>query len=87
MGNIMRDGIDSIQSNPIFLKLKTEIEKGVENCKNSCEYWLFCGGGAPSNKFFENGNFASTETLVCKFHKKEVIDLLTNHFEQLFSEK
>jgi len=27
---------------------------------------MFCGGGAPANKFYENGCFASTETLKCR---------------------
>jgi len=82
MGNIMKDGLDAIETNPIFLKVKTEVEKGVDLCKKNCEYWAFCGGGAPSNKFFENGTFASTETLMCKFQKKEVVNLLSDHFEQ-----
>jgi len=85
MGNILTDGLDAIQTNSVFLKIKDEVEKGVENCKKSCEYWSFCGGGAPSNKFFENGSFNTTETLACKFHKKGVIDVLAHHFEQHFS--
>ena len=82
MGNIMEDGLNAIETNPIFLKVKKEIEKGVQLCKNTCEYWDFCGGGAPSNKFFENGSFATTETLMCKFQKKEVVNLLSEHFEK-----
>ena len=33
-------------------------------------------------KFFENGDFTSTETLACKYQKKAIVDLLVNHFEQ-----
>lgn len=82
MGNIMNDGLDSISTNPVYLKAKEEIDKGVANCKNSCEYWTFCGGGSPSNKFFENGSFTTTETIACKYHKKAVVDLLASHFER-----
>jgi len=85
LGNIVKDGLDAIERNPTFLRMKDEIDKGVENCKNSCEYWSFCGGGAPSNKFFENGSFSTTETLACKYQKKEVVDLLASHFEQQLS--
>jgi len=84
MGNIMSDGIDAIVTNPIYLRVKNEIDKGVENCKNSCEYWSFCGGGCPSNKYFENGSFSTTETVACKYHKKIIVDVLANHFEQQF---
>jgi len=87
LGNIVTDGLDAIETNPTFIKIKGEIDKGVENCKNSCEYWSFCGGGAPSNKFFENGSFSSTETLACKYQKKAVVDLLASHFEQHFESK
>lgn len=81
MGNIMTDGLDSITTNPIYLKVKKEIDKGVENCKKLCGYWSFCGGGCPSNKFFEKGEFLVTETIACKYHKKMVVDVLANHFE------
>ena len=82
LGNIVTDGLDAIETNPVFIKMKKEIDAGVERCKDTCDYWSFCGGGAPSNKFFENGSFASTETKACKFQKKQVVDLLANYFEQ-----
>jgi hypothetical protein len=43
-------------------------------CEGSCPYFAFCGGGPPGNKYFENGTFASTETLSCRLHKKVCID-------------
>jgi uncharacterized protein len=82
MGNIIEDGLDSITTNSIFLKVQEEIEEGVQLCKDTCEYWTFCGGGAPSNKFFENQSFNSTETLMCKFQKKEVVNLMSDFFEK-----
>lgn len=84
MGNIMIDSLDSILDNPNFIRVKGEIDKGLKNCKETCEYWSFCGGGCPSNKFFEKGDFTVTETIACKYHKKMVVDALTNHFENQF---
>lgn len=82
MGNIMVDGLEKFENNVIFKKTRAEINQGKELCKQSCDYWSFCGGGNPSNKFFENGTFESTETIMCRFLKKEIIDLLIEYFEE-----
>jgi uncharacterized protein len=42
------------------------IREGVDKCRRECPYFMFCGGGAPVNKFYENGTFASTETVQCR---------------------
>ena len=39
--------------------------RGHRALPRECPYFLFCGGGAPANKYFENGSFDSTETLFC----------------------
>ncbi len=44
-------------------------------CREGCAYFPFCGGGAPANKHFENGTFASTETLSCRLHLKVCLDV------------
>jgi sulfatase maturation enzyme AslB (radical SAM superfamily) len=52
------------------------IQAGVRKCRESCGYFGLCGGGAPSNKFAENGRFDSTETLYCRFKKQLLIDVV-----------
>jgi uncharacterized protein len=42
------------------------VRTGVARCRSECEYFMFCGGGAPANKLYENGTFASTATLQCR---------------------
>jgi uncharacterized protein len=42
------------------------IRAGVDKCRDECPYFMFCGGGAPVNKFYENGTFASTRTVQCR---------------------
>ena len=53
-----------------------EIGEGIEMCRAECKYFPVCGGGVPSNKVFENGTFASTETMYCRLTKKRVTDFL-----------
>jgi len=61
--------------------MRTEINEGVEMCRASCEYFAVCGGGTPANKMFENGTFASSETLHCRLTKKRITDFMLAAFE------
>jgi uncharacterized protein len=49
---------------------------GVDNCRRSCEYYEFCGGGQASNKYFELGNITETETAHCRNTRKIVMDVV-----------
>src|SRR5262249_1128238 len=70
LGPVAADSLESVLALPRFLALDAEIARGVEMCRQQCRYFGFCGGGPPGNKFFENGTFASTETLFCRLHKQ-----------------
>jgi uncharacterized protein len=76
VGNLINDSIDDILSSPSLLDLTRRVNDGVNNCRRSCEYFDLCGGGAPSNKFFETGSFESTETLYCRLTQKAVADVV-----------
>jgi len=81
MGNVVRDTFESILTNPVFLKINREVAAGVEACRRTCDYWFTCGGGSPSNKYFETGRFDTTETMSCCLHKKAVADVVIEHVE------
>lgn len=72
-GNVS-DGFDSFSKNLKLRQVYDDINSGIDKCKNECDYYNFCGGGAPSNKLHENGSFISTETNHCVFHKKLFVD-------------
>jgi uncharacterized protein len=75
LGNVARDRLADVIASERFQRLEEEIGRGVDLCRQTCPYFAFCGGGAPANKFFENGTFASTETLSCRLHKKVCLDV------------
>jgi uncharacterized protein len=83
LGNVARDSLDSVLAMPRFLALDDEIRRGVERCRETCRYFPFCGGGPPGNKFFENGDFATTETLSCRLHKKATFDVALDKLERI----
>lgn len=81
-GNVERDNLFLLLENPVFVKLATEIQSGVANCARSCDYFAFCGGGAPANKFYENGDFASTETMYCRHTIQLPVEIVLADLEQ-----
>ncbi|MBE1533162.1 cyclophane-forming radical SAM/SPASM peptide maturase GrrM/OscB [Actinomadura algeriensis] len=82
MGNVLDGPIDRMLADPVFERVGAEIAAGVRLCKETCEYWRFCGGGSPSNKFFEHGRFDVAETRTCRVHKKATVDVLLRHLER-----
>jgi uncharacterized protein len=74
-GNVHRCGeLRDILSDDRFTLAYREIRQGVENCANACEYFQYCGGGAPVNKLSEKGSLEATETTYCAFTKKAWVD-------------
>ena len=76
MGNVARDSLADIQDHPVFRAVAQEIAAGRDACRNTCEYWAYCGGGDPSSKFFEHGRFDVTETATCRIHKQATVDAI-----------
>jgi uncharacterized protein len=83
LGNVMRDSLEGVLAQPRFIALDDEIRRGVERCHETCSYAPFCGGGPPGNKFFENGDFATTETMSCRLHKQVTFDVALTKLERL----
>lgn len=80
-GNVYDDKILDIFMNEKFIDIFSKIKAGVELCKIECDYFDVCGGGIPSNKFFENGSFASLETMECLSSIKAPFDVLIKNME------
>jgi uncharacterized protein len=76
LGNVAADSIDAAARTPRFAAMHRDIRAGIERCRGECPYFTLCGGGAPGNKYFENGAFDSTETLFCRFYRKSLADVL-----------
>ncbi len=87
-GNVLEDNFDNIWTRQNFIETLDEINKGIAQCKETCEYFNFCGGGAPSNKLYENGSLNSTETMYCKYTIKYPLDIVLCELEsQLLGEQ
>jgi uncharacterized protein len=81
LGNLLTDSLASALQKPKFQAIHRDITAGVELCRLSCEYFSLCGGGAPANKYYENGSFVSTETIYCKCNIKILTDIILPDIE------
>ena len=82
LGNVEREGYFAAARSARFARLWQAITRGTRACERSCSHFGFCGGGAPANKFFENGDLASTETLYCRTMVKRPFDAVLRRLEQ-----
>jgi uncharacterized protein len=81
LGNIR--GVESVDQLLVTQRAKTiqrEIDRGVEMCRQTCDYFGVCGGGSPGNKFYERGTFAATETLKCVLQTQELTEVILTAF-------
>ncbi len=81
LGNVRTDTFESVYEREKFRRLYADVEAGVMACQRSCPYFALCGGGAPANKYAENGSFRSTETLYCRLSRKVLIDVMLADLE------
>jgi uncharacterized protein len=81
LGNVYKNSFRSILDSEKFNLIFSEIMTGIKLCSESCDYFKLCGGGAPSNKLYENKSFASTETKYCKYSRKIIIDSILDEME------
>jgi uncharacterized protein len=82
LGRVQTDSFPSVLGTARFQAMRAEIDAGVQRCRQTCAYFPFCGGGAPVNKYFENGSFDSTETLFCRLSKQAVLDVVLAKLER-----
>src|SRR6202044_10236 len=75
------EDLSDMLGNTRLWQVAADIEEGVRMCARECEYFEFCFGGAPSNKLFENGTFASTETMYCRHTVQLPLDIVLADLE------
>uniref|UniRef100_UPI001952EEA6 hypothetical protein n=1 Tax=Streptococcus pneumoniae TaxID=1313 RepID=UPI001952EEA6 len=64
-GNAAENDFETIAKRVTESRLYADILAGKRKCQSECAYFGVCGGGAPSNKIFENNSADSTETAYC----------------------
>ena len=83
VGNIHTDSLEDMRRSRAMTRMTRDIAAGVEACRQECEYFSVCGGGAPVNKLAENGSFTGTRTSFCSLTQMVPIDLILDAFDRL----
>lgn len=81
-GNIVTDSLATIVARVVQSRLHRDIVDGLGACARNCAWFKYCGGGSPSNKYFENGSVRSTETLFCRLTRQTLLDAVLDMLEQ-----
>jgi len=80
-GNLIQGTVFDATANEAFQNVLSDIEAGNRKCAETCEFWQYCGGASPSNKYYENGTFDSTETHQCRSTVQMPMRILLENME------
>ena len=83
IGNVHAHSLADMQASAAMQRMARDIELGVAACRQSCEYFSVCGGGAPVNKLSEAGSFASARTQFCELTQMVPTDLILGALERI----
>jgi uncharacterized protein len=83
LGNVLTDSLVSVCQGAKFQQIYADISAGVEMCASSCDYFGVCGGGAGSNKYWENGTFRSSLTKACQYRTQIITEIILARLEDL----
>ena len=83
LGNVLHDSLESVCQTDKFLQIYRDIRDGIDKCQETCQYFGVCGGGAPSNKYWENGTFNSSQTHACRYRIQNLTEIIIDNIEQL----
>lgn len=84
LGNVFHDTLESVCHTEKFLKIYQDMKTGVDLCQQTCQYFGVCGGGAGSNKYWENGTFRSTQTRACRYRSQIITDIILAELENIY---
>jgi uncharacterized protein len=66
VGNVLVTPLSDLVGRMDQVGYVREFARGLAACRDTCSFWEFCRGSHASNRFFEHGTFAATETSHCR---------------------
>lgn len=76
VGNVLQTPLHDIVKDSWQRDYVQDFIAGLRECRRTCAYYSYCGGGQASNKYFELGCFNATETAHCRNTRQVVIDVV-----------
>jgi uncharacterized protein len=78
-GNVLRMPLHDITAGATATHWISQFVQGVEQCRQRCPYFGFCGGAHAANRYFEQGDFIGTETNHCRNSKIHMLEGVLDH--------
>lgn len=82
-GNVLHASLNQIIGRGMSARWISDYVRGVEQCRASCPYFAFCGGGPPANRYFEHGRLDTTRTDHCQNSKIALMEGVIHLAERL----
>lgn len=82
LGNVNHGSYLAAGQSERFTRMWNSIVQGTQACRLNCFHFNYCGGGAPANKLYENGDFSSEESLYCRTMLKRPFDIVLQQLEK-----
>ncbi len=83
LGNILSDSPTEVARSVKMSNLLDGVQAGVKRCRDKCQYFDLCGGGAPANKLFEKGSFDVDATRFCENSIKVPLRIVLEDLESV----
>ena len=83
IGNVHTHTLEQMRTSAPMRQMAQDIERGVALCRDTCDYFSVCGGGAPVNKLTENGRFTTDRTRFCELTQMVPTDLILDALERM----
>ncbi|HTI79148.1 MAG TPA: cyclophane-forming radical SAM/SPASM peptide maturase GrrM/OscB [Acetobacteraceae bacterium] len=83
IGNVHTHTLEQMRTSASMQRMAQDIERGVALCRDTCDYFSVCGGGAPVNKLTENGSFTTDRTRFCELTQMVPTDLILDALERM----
>jgi uncharacterized protein len=83
IGNVHTHTLEQMRTSVSMQHMAHDIERGVALCRDTCDYFSVCGGGAPVNKLTENGSFTTDRTRFCELTQMVPTDLILDALERM----
>jgi len=82
LGRVGHDSLEAVLATPAYQRIASDMATGVEECRRNCDHFALCGGGAGSNKFWEKGTLACSETQACRWRVKVLSEVVLSGLER-----
>jgi len=83
VGNILNEDLQTIVERGKLAVYVEDFVRGVNRCRQECEYFSLCYGGQAGNKFFEHDTTNETETVFCRNSEKRLADAILQELESV----